>query len=87
MSKVKGFSAGFGLITIVVGVLLNTLPGNWIELYFRADPDGGSGILELLFALTLVALGAGIVLYAAMRFLRTKTIAPGTSRRFSSLSQ
>ena len=69
MSKVKGFSTGFGLITIATGVLFGTLPRNWIELFFRADPDGGSGILEVLFALALVAMGAGIVLYAISQTL------------------
>jgi hypothetical protein len=87
MRKFKGFSAGFALIMIAAGVLFGTLPRNWIELFFRADPDGGSGILELLFALALVAMGAGIVLYAAIRCSRAKTIAPRTSRRFFPLSQ
>jgi hypothetical protein len=87
MSKVKGFSAGFGLITIAAGVLFGTLPRNWIELLFRADPDGGSGILELFFALALVAMGARIVHYAARRCSRAKTIAPRTSRRFLPVSQ
>lgn len=69
MSKVKGFSTGFGLITIATGVLFGTLPRNWIEFFFHADPDGGSGILEVLFALALVAMGAGIVLYAVSQTL------------------
>jgi len=85
MSKVKGFSVGFGLIA--AGILFGTLPRNWIELFFLADPDGGSGILELFFVLALVAMGAGIVLYAARRCSRAKTIAPRTWRRFSTLSQ
>jgi len=79
MSKVKGFSTGFGLITIAAGVLFGTLPRNWIELFFRADPDGGSGILELIFALALVAMGGGIVLYAVRWPSGTKSIAPSTS--------
>jgi hypothetical protein len=68
MSKVKGSSVGVGLIAIAAGVLFGTLPRNWIELFFRADPDGGSGTLEVLFALALVALGAGLVVYAARRW-------------------
>ena len=87
MSKVKGFWAGFALTTIVAGVLLGTLPRNWIELLFRTDPDGGSGILELLLALGLVALGAGVVLSAAWRLTRSKANAPRTSKRFFPLSQ
>jgi hypothetical protein len=79
MNKVKSFSTGFGLITIVTGLLFGTLPRNWIELFFRADPDGGNGILELFFALVLIALGGGIVLYAIKRFMRTKPIASRNS--------
>jgi O-antigen/teichoic acid export membrane protein len=86
MSKVKSFSAGFAVITIAAGVLFGILPRNWIELFFHADPDGGSGILEVLFALGLIAMGAGIVLYAARRRSRAETIAPRTSRRFFPLS-
>jgi len=80
MSKIKGFSAGFAVIMIAACVLFGTLPRNWIELFSHADPDGGSGILELLFA--LAAMGAGIVVYAARRCPRAKAIAPCTSRRF-----
>jgi len=82
MSKIKVFLSGFGLITIAAGVLFGALPRNWIELFFRADPDGGSGIIELLFALALVAIGAGIILYTAKRCSRAKKIAPRTLRRF-----
>jgi hypothetical protein len=86
MSKVKGFSTGFAVITIAA-VLFGTLPRNWIELLFHADPDGGSGILELFFALSLVALGAGVILYAATRLTRAKTNALRTQRRIFPLSQ
>ena len=68
MSKVKRFSATLAAVTIAAGVLFGILPRNWIELFFRADPDGGSGTLEVLFALALVALGAGLVVYAARRW-------------------
>ena len=87
MSNRKRFSAGFALITIAAGVLFGTLPRNWIELFFRADPDGGSGILELSIALALVAIGAGIALYAARRFSCAKTNAPRTPRQSLPLSQ
>ena len=79
MNKVRGFSTGFGLITIVAGVLFGALPRNWIELFFRADPDGGGGSLELFFALAMITLGGGIVLYAVRRFMRAKPIASRTS--------
>lgn len=87
MSKVKDVATRVGLTAIAVGILFSALPKNWIELSFHADPDGGSGILELLIALALIAVGAGIALYAARRRSRAKTIAPRTSRRFSPLSQ
>jgi hypothetical protein len=87
MSKVKDIAARAGLIAIAVGMLFGILPGNWIESSFHADPDGGSGILELLIALALIVVGAGIALYAARRRSRAKTIASRTSRRFSHLSQ
>ena len=82
MSKVKCLSAALAAITIAAGVLFGILPRNWVELFFHVDPDGGSGLLELLFALALVAMGAGIVLYAARRRARAKTNAARAARRF-----
>jgi O-antigen/teichoic acid export membrane protein len=82
MSKVKCFSAALAVITIAAGVLFGILPKNWIELFFHADPDGGSGLLELFFALALIAMGAGMVLYAARRRSRAKSNAARTARRF-----
>jgi hypothetical protein len=71
MSKWKDFSTGFALISISAGisasVMCGILPKSWIESLLHADPDGGSGIAELLFAIFLVAIGAAITLCACRR--------------------
>ena len=73
MSKVNGVATKVGLITIAAGMFAGILPKTWIELSFRADPDRGNGILELLFALALVAVGVMILFDLARRCSGAKT--------------
>jgi hypothetical protein len=43
-------------ISVIIGIVFGFLPRNWIELRLGIDPDGGSGLLELLLILIPVAL-------------------------------
>jgi hypothetical protein len=43
-------------ISVTVGIVFGFLPRNLIELRLDVDPDGGSGLLELLLILIPVAL-------------------------------
>lgn len=38
-------------ISVAIGLVFGFLPRNWIELRLGFDPDGGSGLLELLLIL------------------------------------
>ena len=62
-----------GVVLVVVGLGAALLPATWIEDAAGVEPDGGSGGLELLIALGVVAVGAS--------FLATAYIRAATQRR------
>lgn len=43
-------------ISVAIGMVFGFLPRNWLELRLGIDPDGGSGLIELLLILIPVAL-------------------------------
>lgn len=43
-------------ISVAIGLVFGFLPRNWIELRLGFDPDGGSGLFELLVILIPVAI-------------------------------
>jgi hypothetical protein len=43
-------------ISVAIGLVFGFLPRNWIELRLGFDPDGGSGLLELLLIFIPVAI-------------------------------
>lgn len=43
-------------ISVAIGFVFGILPRNWIELRLGFDPDGGSGLFELLLILIPVAI-------------------------------
>jgi hypothetical protein len=69
-STVRYFTVRFclevaALITSTVLFVMTLVWPTWIELMFHADPDHGSGLLEVL--IVLVALTASLWLFAAAR--------------------
>jgi hypothetical protein len=44
------------------GILFGLLPRTWIEFRLGIDPDGGSGLFELLLAALPIAIGLGSTL-------------------------
>jgi hypothetical protein len=50
-------------ISVAVGIMFGVLPRNWIELRLGIEPDGGSGLLELLFASIPIAAAAPVAIF------------------------
>jgi hypothetical protein len=48
---------------VSVGIVFVFLPRNWIELRLGIDPDGGSGLVELLLILIPVALAVSTAIF------------------------
>jgi hypothetical protein len=46
------------MIAIAAGVLAGVLPKEWIEESIGFEPDGGSGLVELLFIAVPIVAGA-----------------------------
>ena len=51
---------------VAAGIAFALLPRTWIELWFGADPDGGSGLLEFLMAALPIMVGLAL----AVRFFK-----------------
>ena len=52
-----------GWVTIATGPLVwSLLPEHWIEQRFGWNPDGGSGLLEVLITAIPMAVGAALVI-------------------------
>jgi hypothetical protein len=43
------------LFFAALGIAFSAAPVNWLELRFGLDPDGGSGLFEVLLALAFLA--------------------------------
>lgn len=54
-------------ISFILGIVFVLLPRNWVELWLRADPDGGDGLYELLLICILFAGAVGITLVTLRR--------------------
>ncbi len=71
-----------GALLVAIGLSWALLPKRWIEEVIGFEPDGGSGLVELLLA--IVPAGAGITLIAvavARRATRRPaSAAPGNGR-------
>jgi len=50
-------------ISVSIGIVFGFLPRNWIELRLGIDPDGGSGLIELLLILIPVALAVSTAIF------------------------
>ncbi len=70
-----------GLVLVVVGLGAALLPTTWIENAAGVEPDGGSGALELLIALGILAVGASFLAaaYARSAAQRRHEPEPGTA--------
>ena len=42
-------------VSVLLALVFSVLPRTWIESTFVVDPDGGSGVLELLFVPVAIA--------------------------------
>jgi hypothetical protein len=57
-------------VTAIIAAAYGLLPKNWIELQLGVDPDGGSGLLELLLVAVPVAMGLRVAV-STFRRLRS----------------
>jgi hypothetical protein len=57
MSRANRIKTAVAGLLILAGVLFAVLPKDWIEETFHVEPDAGSGVLEVAFALVPVAVG------------------------------
>jgi hypothetical protein len=55
-----------GTVLIIIGVGFALLSKRWIEDTLGFEPDGGSGALELAFVLLPIAIGASLLVIAAL---------------------
>lgn len=60
MNGSQRIAGAVGAALVALGLVLATLPAQFIERSLHVEPDGGSGALEL--AIVLVLLGAGAAL-------------------------
>jgi hypothetical protein len=66
MTRWKKIAIVIASVCVAAGIAFALLPRTWIELWFGADPDGGSGLLEFLVA--ALPIMAGLAL--AIRFFK-----------------
>jgi hypothetical protein len=48
---------------LLLALVFSVLPHTWIESIFGVDPDGGSGVLELMFISVPVAIAFAAYLF------------------------
>lgn len=58
----RGFAVSAALLS-AVAISLSFLPLHWIEWRFNIDPDGGSGLVELLLVVIPLIGAAAIAVY------------------------
>lgn len=56
-----------GMLLMASGVFLIGLPQDWVETWIGVEPDGGSGLLELVLAGGFLACGVVLMVGAARR--------------------
>jgi uncharacterized membrane protein len=56
-----------GVVLILIGVAFASLSKEWIEETIGFEPDGGSGLVELLIALVPIAVGVALIGVAVLR--------------------
>jgi hypothetical protein len=59
-----------GAVLVLVGILLATLPKDWLETNFGIEPDAGDGFVELLIFLLPIVVGAAIMARGVMAWRR-----------------
>ena len=72
MRRREAVQAEIGLILLLLGVLLMTLPKDWIEETVRLEPDVGSGTLELVSGGGTIAVGLALIVPVAFRAVRAR---------------
>jgi hypothetical protein len=66
-----------GVLLIAIGLAFALAPKEWIEETLGFEPDGGSGLVELLLALVPIVVGVALL---TMRYLRsTRTQQSGST--------
>ena len=56
MSRCLRFSSVALPVSVLLALVFSVLPRTWIEFTFVVDPDGGSGVLELMLVPVPVAI-------------------------------
>lgn len=72
MRRSEIVQGGIGSLVLILGVLLATLPKDWIEETIGIDPDAGSGTLELVIALGAIVVGLALIVPVAFRRVRAR---------------
>lgn len=67
MTAWRRISTAAVVISLTAGSFLGVLPRNWIELWFRIDPDHGNGSLESAFLCIPIAMAFGAILLLVRR--------------------
>jgi hypothetical protein len=67
-------SAALGATSLILA-LVTLVTREWIELIFRVDPDGGSGALEWLIVVALLAASLVFGLLASFEWRRLQAAA------------
>jgi hypothetical protein len=72
-------------VAIAVGALAAFLPKQWIEEVIGVEPDGGSGLFELLFVIVPIAIGFLIAAHSLLArrspSSHARTAGPGPTER------
>ena len=74
MTRKEKVKTVWGAVLLVAGLGLSLLSTAWVEETLGAEPDGGSGLLELLLALVPAAVGLWLLGTVALSRMRRRAV-------------